>query len=393
MLNTRMDEQGAESCGGFSQAIIPGLPDDLALRCLAKVSHGYHGLLEVVCQRWRSLIRSSEYARAKAQEGWCGNWLFVLTEDQINGHWNAYDPEADRWHPLPPIPWASSHHNHCGFSCVSVAKKFLVIGGYFSPCESLGEGKKFTATNEVIQFDPFSKQWSRVARMGVARCNFACAVSHDKVYVAGGCNSSSASKLACAEIYDPVEDRWQEIPPLPSVRDECVGFSSGGLFYVVAGTDKRADQKTAEVFDPIKGSWCSIQNFWLFFRPMSCPVTTIKDSIYVIDDWDGNNLKFRDASSGSWIGLGPVPSVKFSDHSRPLKGFGFGLIGFQNDLYVLGGKVLKWEPSDGHWRNVDVVKLNVVRVCTPTAIQLEWREVKPMRGSHGAIVGCAVLEE
>nr|ADE77005.1 unknown [Picea sitchensis] len=389
-----MGDQDTSSSGLNSyHAIIPGLPDDLALKCLAKVSHGYHGLLEVVCKRWRSLIRSSEYARAKAQEGWCGNWLFVLTEEQIKGPWNAYDPEADRWHALPPISWDSSNYNHRGFSCVTVAKKFLVIGGCYTPCDTLGQLKRFTATNEVIQFDPFSKQWSRVASMKVARCNFACAVIHEKVYVAGGCSLSNASTLAHAEVYDPVEDSWQDIPPLPSAREDCAGFCCGGLFYVVAGIDNRAEQKTAEVFDPVKGSWYSHQNFWLFFRLMPCPLTTIKDCIYVIDDWDGNNVKFRDAATGCWITVGPVPSVQFSDLSRALKGFGFGLIGFQNDLYVLGGKVLKWEPSDGHWQNFEVVKLNVVRACKISGTQPEWREVRPIRGSHGAVVGCAVLEE
>ncbi|CAN6879216.1 unnamed protein product, partial [Brassica oleracea] len=35
----------------------PGLPDDLALRCIAKLSHGYHGKLE----GWRDLVRSDAY--------------------------------------------------------------------------------------------------------------------------------------------------------------------------------------------------------------------------------------------------------------------------------------------------------------------------------------------
>ncbi|KAH9319451.1 hypothetical protein KI387_021220, partial [Taxus chinensis] len=377
----------------FFEPIIPGLPDDLALRCLAKVSHGYHGLLEVVCKRWQNLIRSSEYAHFKAQQGWCGNWLFVRTEEQIRGPWNAYDPEADRWHPLPPIPWVNSNQRHLGFSCISVAKKFLVIGGYYTPLDILGPLKKFTATNEVVQFDPFTNQWSKVAGMRVARSNFACAAVRGKVYVAGGYSQSCASTLTHAECYDPVEDRWQEISPLPSAREDCVGFSCGGLFYVVAGIDNRAEQKTAEVFDPVKGTWYSQLNFWLFFRLMPCPVTTVKDCIYVIDDWDGNNIKVWDASSGSWVNVGPVPSVRFSDLSQALKGFGFGLIGFQNDLYVVGGKVLKWEPSNGHWRNVEIVKLNVVRICRIRGTQPEWREVRPIRGSNGAVVGCAVLEE
>lgn len=391
-----MDNNAASASSSVNdsyQPIIPGLPDDLALRCLARLSHGYHGLLELVCKRWQDSIRSLEYARAKAQEGWSGNWLFVFTEEQINGQWNAYDPEADRWHPLPPIPFASTSKKHLGFSCVCVAKKFLLIGGYYVSCEPLGESKRFNATTDVIKFDPFSNQWSRVASMRVARANFACAVVHDKVYVAGGCNLSCSKPLRDVEVYDPAEDSWQDIPPLPSAREDCVGFSSGGLFYVVAGTDAQGEQKTAEILDPGKGSWCSQQNFWLFFRLVPCPVATVKDCIYMIDDWDGNDVKYWDPMSGCWVNIGSVPSVQFSGHSHALKAFGFGVIGFQNEMYVIGGKVLKWEPSDGHWRKVEIVKLNLVRVCKISGAQLEWREVRPVRGSQGAVVGCAVLEE
>ncbi|KAH9314432.1 hypothetical protein KI387_023059, partial [Taxus chinensis] len=151
--------------------------------------------------------------------------FFFRTEDQIRGPWNAYDPEADRWHPLPPIPWANSNQRHLDFSCISVAKKFLVIGGHYTPLDILGPLNKFTATNEVVQFDPFTNQWSKVAGMRVARSNLACAAVHGKV----------AGNLTLA-----------------SAREDCVGFSCGGLFYVVAGIDNRAEQKTAEVFDPVK---------------------------------------------------------------------------------------------------------------------------------------------
>ncbi|KAK9934176.1 hypothetical protein M0R45_021328 [Rubus argutus] len=106
------------------QAIIPGLPDDLALRCLAKLSHGYHGLLETVSKAWRDLIRSSDYANYKARERWCGNWLFVLTEGSKN-EWVGYDPEADRWHPLPKIPTVHAEWKHYGFSSISVCNRFF----------------------------------------------------------------------------------------------------------------------------------------------------------------------------------------------------------------------------------------------------------------------------
>lgn len=189
------------------QAIIPGLPDDLAMRCLAKVSHGFHGLLQTVSKRWRDLIRSSDYAHYKASEGWSGDWLFVLTEQSCN-QWVAFDPEADRWHPLPKISWDFANHQHFGFCCVCVCNRFFVIGGSYASLDSSVPHQRPVITDGVLQFDPFKKRWTNVARMRTPRSHFACCVISDKVYVAGGRNLSCTKGLAFAEVYDPLTDKY-----------------------------------------------------------------------------------------------------------------------------------------------------------------------------------------
>lgn len=193
------------------QPIIPGLPDDLALRCLAKLSHGYHGKLEAVSKTWRDLIRSAEYGNYRARQGWCGNWLFVLTEGSKN-EWVAYDPEADKWQPLP-IPkmllTVTPHIDlkHFGFSCVSVCNRFYLIGGSYSPHDSAFPHQRHLITNEVLQFDPFLKRWSNAASMLTSRSHFACSVVCGKIYVAGGRNLSTPRGLVLAEVYDPLTDK------------------------------------------------------------------------------------------------------------------------------------------------------------------------------------------
>lgn len=189
------------------QAIIPGLPDDLALRCLTKLSHGYHGLVETVSKKWKDLIRSSDFANYKAREGLCGNWLFVLTEGSDN-EWVAYDPEADRWHPLPKIPSVHAEGRHYGFSCISVCNQFFAIGGSYSRVNPAFPHHRPLVTNEVMQFDPFKKQWTNVASMITPRSHFACSVVSGKIYVAGGRNLSCTRGLALAEVYDPVADKY-----------------------------------------------------------------------------------------------------------------------------------------------------------------------------------------
>lgn len=101
----------------------------------------------------------------------------------------------------------SAQRRHYGFVAVGVASKLLVIGGHYAACDPPMQPIKFFATKEVMVFDPFSSQWSQAAPMRVARCNFACAVIGQKVYVAGGCNSHRRNPLADAEVYDPATDR------------------------------------------------------------------------------------------------------------------------------------------------------------------------------------------
>lgn len=191
----------------MNQSIIPGLPDDLALRCLAKISHGHHGLLQTVSKRWRDLIHSPDYACFKARQGWCGDWLFVLTEGSSD-EWVAYDPQADRWHPLPKILTGHGDCKHVGFSCVSVGSRFLVIGGSYLLLDPAFPNQRPFVTDAVIQFDPYKKQWTSIASMQTPRSHFACSVISGKVYVAGGRNLSCTRGLALAEVYDPLTDKY-----------------------------------------------------------------------------------------------------------------------------------------------------------------------------------------
>lgn len=374
------------------QSIIPGLPDDLALRCLAMVSHGYHGLLETVSKTWRDLIRNLDYANYKAREEWCGNWLFVLTEGS-NNEWVAYDPEADRWHPLPKIPTVHADWKHFGFSSISVRNRFFVIGGSYAPHDPAFPHQRPFITNEVMQFDPFKKQWTNVATMRTPRSHFACSAVCGKIYVAGGRNLSCIRGLALAEVYDPVADKWEELPPMCNPQMDCLGLSYKGKFHVLSDQVGLPDQNTSEVFSPSDGTWRTVEDIWPFSRAMQFAVQVIGDNrVYTVVDWGESLIKTRDTEKGEWYNIGSVPSVNLPDHSRQLEAFGYGFAALRHELYVLGGKALKWEQSGAG--RFDIVKLGLVRVCNPLVKPLKWRETRPMVGSaRGTVIGCASMEE
>ncbi|CDY35074.1 BnaA06g10840D [Brassica napus] len=177
----------ARIMGTIEQSIIPGLPDDLALRCISKLSHGYHGKLECVSKDWRDLVRCEAYSCYKARNGWSESWLFAHSNNQLV----AYDPDADRWHPLPRNEAIQDGWDHSGFACVCVSSCLLVIGGCY--VSSFPREEPFVVTNVVMRFDPFKKEWKMVAGMRTPRTRFACAAVSGKVYVAGGFNLTQSS--------------------------------------------------------------------------------------------------------------------------------------------------------------------------------------------------------
>ncbi|CAN8293115.1 unnamed protein product [Cochlearia groenlandica] len=373
--------------GSIKQSVIPGLPDDLALRCLAKLSHGYHGVLECVCRSWRDLVRSVEYSSYKASNGWLGNWLFVLSERSKN-QWVAYDPEADKWHPLPRAR-VVGNDCHSGFACVCVSNCLLVIGGCYSSPVSQLPLKMPVFTENVMRFDPFKKEWEMVASMHTPRAHFACVVISGKVYVAGGRNLTNSLGVSSAEVYDPVADRWEELPAMPRPQVDCLGLAYRGCFRVLGDRVGSGQQHKYLVFNPADMTWSTVEDIWHFSRSIKIPVQVMKrDRVYTIICWKESVIKTRDTDEGEWYNVGSVPSVL---HPRELEAFGYGFAALKDELYVIGGKILKGDES-GQGRFQMTVSL--VRVCNPLDRPLNWRETKPMCiPAGGTIIGCTSLEE
>lgn len=221
-----------------------------------------------------------------------------------------------------------------------------------------------------------------------------CRFKLSLVIVTQFCSSASSMEIRlCLQL---LFNRWEMIAPLPNGREDCVGVALSNLFYIIAGVvENHADQRTVEIYDPLRGTWYSLHDLWLFSRQMPCPVTSMHGHMYALDDWDANTIKMYDPQVAAWVSVGPVPGVEVPGQIRKPKGFNFGLIGLRNELYVLGGKVLRWQPANGHWKKFDILRLNTVIACNPSIKDdnVPWRRVKSMGDSRGAVLGCAVLEE
>lgn len=189
----------------------------------------------------------------------------------IDNVWE-YDPAADSWKALAPLPTKRGSAN-----AVVVSGKIYVIGG-----AGLHPGSKETVvhptrphraldTNEV--YDPATNRWETRSAMPTARNHAAAAAVGSRIYVIGGRIGSAfisrASNTDVVEMYDPATDQWG---PLLASMPTARSAGSWGVFrdriYVAGGEQRTPEfQKTfraVEAYDPAA-------NRWTILPPMDFP--------------------------------------------------------------------------------------------------------------------------
>lgn len=92
----------------------------------------------------------------------------------------AYDPAANRWKRLPPLPVPVNHAAAAG-----LGSKLYVLGGYQSP-------QGLAGPNKVVQiYDPARQTWSQGSLLPTARGGLTATVLDGKIYAIGGAGGPS----------------------------------------------------------------------------------------------------------------------------------------------------------------------------------------------------------
>ncbi|KAL6990536.1 F-box/kelch-repeat protein skip30 [Sarracenia purpurea var. burkii] len=341
--------------------LIEGLPNEVALRCLALVPLYLHPKLELVSRSWRSVVRSPELFKARQEVGSSEDFLCVCAYDPEN-LWQLYDPLRDIWITLPVLP--SKIRQLANFGVVSTAGKLFVLGGGSDAVDPLtGDHDGIFATNEVWSYDPVTRQWALRASMLVPRAMFACCVLDGKIVVAGGFTSCRKS-ISKAEIYDPAKDDWVSIPDLHRTHNTaCTGVVIGGKVHVL-----HKGLSTVQVLDDVKLGWTVRDSGWL-----QGPMAVVRGALYVMS----HGLIFKQE-----IEARRKVVVSASEFRRRI---GFAMIGLGDDIYVIGGVI---GPERWNW---DIMKLSDVNVLTIGSERSIWRQVAPMTRCSGTILGCTQM--
>jgi N-acetylneuraminic acid mutarotase len=183
----------------------------------------------------------------------------------IDNHWE-YDPAADTWKALAPLPTKRGSPN-----AAVVAGKLYVIGGATthpgSHETSIHPARPHRSSDANEVFDPATNSWAKGSPMPTPRNHAAVGVVNNKIYILGGRLGAGfitrASNTDIVESYDPATDQWGALlAPMPTARSAVAWGTYKGRIYVAGGEVRNATMsaayRTVEAYDAAANRWFSL---------------------------------------------------------------------------------------------------------------------------------------
>ncbi|KAG9441266.1 hypothetical protein H6P81_017120 [Aristolochia fimbriata] len=202
--------------------LINGLPDDLALLCLARVPRRYHHNLKCVSKRWKELVDSIEWSSHRQKHNLEEFWIYALCRDSSFSYLYVLDPLRRCWKRIRGIPSQCSKRG--GMACQALGKKLYLMGG---------RGWLEEWTDEVFCFDILKNIWAKAAPMSIARCDFVCEALSDNLYaVGGGFVENDVFVDNYYDMYDPKSNIWTPLTDLHLFPHVAASMTFDGKIYI-----------------------------------------------------------------------------------------------------------------------------------------------------------------
>lgn len=175
---------------------------------------------------WRPLA-DARLDRTEVAAARVGRFAYVVGGfDRASGTTTAaverYDLDADRWTRVADLPVGVNHA-----AAVSHRGRLYVLGGY----EAAGSGA--AGTGAVYRYDPAADGWTELEPMPTPRGALAADVVDGRIHAVGGARDGRA--LATVEVYDVARGTWRAGPRLTLAREHLAATVAGGRLHVLGG--------------------------------------------------------------------------------------------------------------------------------------------------------------
>ncbi|CAA0820774.1 F-box/kelch-repeat protein SKIP4 [Striga hermonthica] len=272
--------------------LIPGIPDDIALSCLARVPRKYHPILNCVSRRWRELVCGEEWFSYRLKHNLAETWIYALCRDKSEQLcMYVLDPEQLKkgWKQIQGLPSRFLKRKGVGFEVLG--RKVYLFGG----CGWIED-----ATDEVYCYDASANNWMRVASLSTARCFFAYEALDNKIYAIGGLGSKSSDPHSW-DVYDGSTDTWSShVDPnvIPDIEDSVLLDKKIYIRCAISSVDSHV---YAVVYDPSSGIWQHGDDV------VACgwrgPAVVIDGKLYVLDQVSGLRLMMWREDVREWMAV------------------------------------------------------------------------------------------
>jgi N-acetylneuraminic acid mutarotase len=233
----------------------------------------------------------------------------------INNAWE-YDPATDMWRALAPMP------NKRGSAlAAAVGDKIYVIGG----ASTISGSKEtavypthpHTSVGTVEEYDPAANTWRDRSQMPTPRNHAALGVVNGKIYVIGGRVGAAfiglASDISVVEEYDPATNQWSGPRARMPIARSALGAGVYGARIYVAGGEYQdphmmATFRAVEAYDPANNTWTEMPPMPVSRHGLA--VGVIGNRLYVV----GGDV--QSAGTGIEVSTGENDAFEFTDAGK-----------------------------------------------------------------------------
>jgi peroxiredoxin/N-acetylneuraminic acid mutarotase len=190
-------------------------------------------------------------------------------EGKARGANYEYDPAADKWTKKKSMP-RPAHHA----ALAAANGKIYVFGGFVAPEKSpLPIGAAWQPIDDAWEYDPAADSWKELAPLPGKRGSAVAVEVRGKIYMIGGATTVDGSKapyftfmgpcnvLSTNDVYDPATNKWEGRKPMAVPRNHAFAAAVNGKVYVIGGRTghgfimSATNTDTVEEYDPANDLW------------------------------------------------------------------------------------------------------------------------------------------